>query len=96
MGVEYRESVGRRGERIFVSYTREKQIPSHCSRKWPNRDATETKEWSTDQLTAEEVKGLLLPKDNTKETALHSAALRGRTEVLQKLWELGNEKLTPV
>jgi len=53
-------------------------------------------EWSTHQLTAEEVKELLFPKENMKETALHSAALCGGTKLLQKLWELGNEKLTPV
>jgi hypothetical protein len=37
----------------------------------------------------------LLPKDNVKETALHSAAVHGGTELLQILWEWGNESVTP-
>ena len=38
----------------------------------------------------------MLPKANVKEKALHSAALRGGTELLQNLWEWGNESVTPV
>ena len=37
---------------------------------------------------------MLLPKHNMKETALHSAALHGGTEVLQKLWEWCTEKMS--
>ena len=38
---------------------------------------------------------LLLAKDDMKETAFHCAARSGGTGVLQKIWEWGNEKLTP-
>jgi len=38
---------------------------------------------------------LLLAKDNMKETAFQRAARFVGTGVLQKIWEWGNEKLTP-
>ena len=51
-------------------------------------------EWSTDNLSAEEVRELLLTKDKWKQMAFHFAAQHGKTEVLQKLWEWSTEKLS--
>jgi hypothetical protein len=36
----------------------------------------------------------LLAKDDMEETAFHHAARRGKTEMTQKIWKWGNEKLS--
>ena len=46
-------------------------------------------------MSAEEINELLLAKDNLKETTFHRVARFGKTDVLQKLLEWGNENLTP-
>jgi len=49
-----------------------------------------------ENLTPEELKcNLFLNKNCREQTAFHVAAHAGQTQVLQKLWEWGKEKLTP-
>jgi len=43
-------------------------------------------EWSTEEMSAEEINELLLAKDDMEETAFHRATRFGKTEVLQRLW----------
>jgi hypothetical protein len=44
-------------------------------------------EWTTEKLSAEEVKELLLAEDKEKQTALHCAARKDEREAINKLWE---------
>ena len=50
--------------------------------------------WSTEKLSAEEVKELLLAEDFKEQTIFHIAEERGDTEVLNKTWEWSTEKLS--
>jgi len=59
-----------------------------------NRGATEHRQWSAENLTAGDIKDLLLAKDDMRQTAFHYAAQHGGTEVLQKLWQWSAEKLS--
>jgi hypothetical protein len=47
------------------------------------------------KLTTEEIKNkLLLTTDEEERTVFYMAADQGRLEILQKVWDLANEKLT--
>jgi hypothetical protein len=50
--------------------------------------------WSTEKLSAEEVKELLLAEEFKEQTFFHIAAVRGDTDVLNKIWEWSTEKLS--
>jgi len=50
--------------------------------------------WSTEKLSAEEVREFLLAKDKLEQTFFQIAAKRGKTEVLQKVWEWSTKKLS--
>jgi ABC-type dipeptide/oligopeptide/nickel transport system permease subunit len=53
-------------------------------------------EWANKKLTPEEINNkLLLGTDNKGRAAWHVAAARGKSEILQQLWEWANKKLTP-
>jgi len=65
-----------------------KETSFHCAAQFGNTDLLQKLwEWSTEKLSAEEIKELLLAKNDMEETAFHTAARYGQTEVLQKLWD---------
>jgi len=95
MGVEYRETVGRGGIKLLLAEDNDKQTALHCAARRGEREAiNKFWEWSTEKLSAEEVKELLLAEDFKEQTIVHIAAERGYTEVLNKIWEWSTEKLS--
>ena len=64
-----------------------KETAFHCAaRRGKTEVLQKLLDWCTDELSAEEIIGLLLAEDNWKQTAFHCAAESGETVMLQKIW----------